>query len=311
MQPEDTSAQPAENQNAAAPAPENRPSLRDAKLESAHTELPPMSVIGGSTTPTAAPGQIAQPKQYGRRGAPNGNGGNTGKGNVRPNIGAITNPADLVEKLSGNAAQGYAGGQERREERPRYEDRPRREERPRYEDRPRREDQAPGSNPAEAPSQPQGGRTESELRAEREYRAARNDRGPRGPRPEGERREPRNEFRGEPRGERREPRNEQPRGERREGRPERARIQIEPVVIPLQKPTGLWASITRFFASLWGIPKRAEFIPQQRPGDNHRRDGYRQDGRRDGRRDGHRSGGRPRGPGGRGPGSRGPRPYQG
>ena len=298
MQPEDTSAQPAENQPTAAPAPENRPSLRDSKLESSHAELPPMSVIGGSTTPTTAPGQIAQPKQYGRRGMPNGNSGNPGKGNVRPNMGAITNPADLVEKLSGNAAQGYAGNE-------------RREERPRYEDRPRRDGTTPNVNPVDASTQPHGGRTENELRAEREYRAARNDRGPRGPRPDGEHREPRNEFRGE----RREPRNEH-RGERREGRPERARIQIEPVVIPLQRPTGLWASITRFFASLWGIPKRAEFVPQERPGNRHHRDGHRQDGRRDGRRDGYRSGGRPRGPGGRGPGGRGhggrgPRPYQG
>ena len=97
MQPEENPAQPAENQNAAAPAPENRPSLRDAKLESTHADLPPMSVIGGDTsTPTAAPGQIAQPKQFGRRGAPRGGQGNAAPGAL-PNIGAINDPADMTE----------------------------------------------------------------------------------------------------------------------------------------------------------------------------------------------------------------------
>ena len=60
MQPEETPAQPAAPQANPEPAP--AASLRDAKLESAHAELPPMSVIGGDSTPATKPGEIAKPK---------------------------------------------------------------------------------------------------------------------------------------------------------------------------------------------------------------------------------------------------------
>ena len=222
-------------ENAAETAPQNTPepnrapaaSLRDAKLESSHAELPPMSIIGGDSAPAAKPGEIPKPKQFGRKGIPQGMPKTIETGNSP--IGAVSNPADLTEKLSGQHVSGYAGDASRAPRAPRE---------PRPEGEFRREDRGP-----------------REPRPEREFR--REDRGPREPRPEGE-------FRREDRGP-------------REPRPERARLHIEPVVIPLEPPRSLWGSVKRFFATLWGVPSRATFTPAPRgrgeqQGDNRRDD---------------------------------------
>ncbi len=80
------------------------PSIREAKLESAHAELPPLSVIGATNEPAAAPGTILPPKQFGRRGTPRG-GAPTAPGQAsRPTIGVVENPAELTESLSGDRA---------------------------------------------------------------------------------------------------------------------------------------------------------------------------------------------------------------
>lgn len=250
MQPEETPAEPAAPQTNPEPAP--AASLRDAKLESTHADLPPMSVIGGDSAPAPKPGEIAKPRQFGRRGTPQGM---PSPAAAQPSIGAVSNPDDLTEKLSGQHAAGYAGAA------PAGEPRPRREER--------------------APREP---RPEGEAR--REDRGQRSDRGPRTerqPRPEGDRRR---DDRGP-----------------REGRPERARIQIEPVVIPLEPPRSLWGSLKRLLATLWGVPSKAVYTPA--PGTRH------EEGRRDGRGDRRHGDGRRRddrgGRGGRGRGRGGPR----
>ena len=217
------------------------PSLNEAKLESAHADLPPLSVIGASSEPAAKPGTITTPKQFGRRGTPRGAAPSAANGQAaRPAIGVVEDPSQLTESLSGDRAQSGATARE---------DRPRRE---------RRE--------------------------------------PREPRPEGlaeEGRQP-----GIPQGDR--PRRE-----------ERPRIQIEPVVIPVQAPIGFWASLKRKLATLFGIPDKAVFVPASRP---YAPRGERSDrGHRGGRgrgdfRGGHR-GGRDGSRGGRGEfrGDRGPR----
>ncbi len=246
---------PAENpaETTPTPAPAPAASLRDAKLESAHAELPPMSVIGGDSAPAAKPGEIAAPKSFGRRGQPRG--GSAGSpGAPAPAIGAVSNPADLTEKLSGDLAQG--GAQAPREPRPPREPRA---PRPEGEFRPRRDDRGP--------------------RPDGEFRPRRDDRGPR---PDGERRR-----------------------DDRAPAPERARIHIEPVVIPLEPPRSLWGSIKRLAATLWGVPRRAEYTPAPRAPEGN---GRREDRRRDDR--GHHRGGR-NGQGHRGGrggrGGRGPR----
>jgi hypothetical protein len=248
---------PAENPAPETPAPAPAASLRDAKLESSHAELPPMSVIGGDTTPAAKPGEIAPPKSFGRRGQPRG-GSNGGSGTPAPAIGAVSDPADLTEKLSGDLARGAAP----------------------------------------APREPRPPREPREPRAEGDFRPRRDDRGPR---PDGEFR-PRREDRG-PRAE-----GDRPRRDDRAPHPERARIHIEPVVIPLEPPRSLWGSIKRLAATLWGVPRRAEYIPAPRaPEGNGRREDRRRDDRghhRGGRNgQGHRGGRGDRG----GRGGRGPR----
>lgn len=252
MQPEETPAQPAAPQANPEPAP--AATLRDAKLESAHAELPPMSVIGGDSTTAAKPGEIAKPRQFGRRGVPQGMPAPAAGGT--PSIGAVSNPSDLTEKLSGQHAGGYAGGAPAVGE-----------------PRPRREDREP--------------RPPREPRPEGEFR--REDRGPRterGPRPE---REPRQDA-------------ERRRDDRgpREPRPERARIHIEPVVIPLEPPRSIWGSVKRLLATLWGVPSKVEY--SQAPGagrDERRRDDRGGHRHGDGRRRDDRGGrGRGRGRGG-------------
>ena len=230
------------------------PRLNEAKLESAHAELPPLSVIGASSEPAAKPGTITTPKQFGRRGTPRGAAPSAANGQAaRPSIGVVEDPSQLTENLSGDRAQSAAPAQR--------EPRERREPRAEGERGPRREPRAEGD---------------------------------RGPRPEGDR------------------------GPRREDRPrreERPRIQIEPVVIPVQAPIGFWASLKRKFATLFGIPTKAVFVPSARahqPRGEHR--GERSDrGQRGGRgrgefRGGSR-GGRDGSRGGRGEfrGDRGPR----
>ena len=215
-----------QNTTPAAPAPR----ITESKLESAHAELPPLSVIGASSEPAAKPGTIVAPKQFGRRGVPQ-NVAPGGKGeNARPSIGVIANPAEVSENLSGELAKQPAQSQQPRERRePRAEgDRPRREERPRREDRPEGAAPEEGRQPGIPSDRPR--------------------REPREPRPEGAagpRREPR-----EPRAEGDRPRRE-----------ERPRIQIEPVVIPVQAPIGFWATLKRKLATLFGIPTKAVFVP--------------------------------------------------
>jgi hypothetical protein len=208
------------------------PRLNEAKLESAHAELPPLSVIGASSEPAAKPGTITTPKQFGRRGTPRGAAPSAANGQAaRPSIGVVEDPSQLTENLSGSLAKQSAPAQrERREPRAEGERGPRREPR---EPRPEgaaeegRQPGIPGDRPRREP------RAEGERGPRREPRPE----GERGPRPEGDR-----------------PRRE-----------ERPRIQIEPVVIPVQAPIGFWASLKRKLATLFGVPDKAVFVPSARP----------------------------------------------
>ncbi|PHX79099.1 MAG: hypothetical protein CK541_06835 [Opitutia bacterium] len=261
------------------------PRLNEAKLESAHAELPPLSVIGASSEPAAKPGTITTPKQFGRRGTPRGAAPSAANGQAaRPSIGVVEDPSQLTENLSGDRAQPPAQGQ-----------RERREPRPEGERGPRREPRAPRpegfAEEGRQPGIPQGDRPFREPRAEGD-RGPRRD--PRERRPEGAAEEGRQP--GIPQGDRpfREPRAEGDRGPRRDPRPEgdrgprredRPRIQIEPVVIPVQAPIGFWASLKRKLASLFGVPNKAVFVPSGRTQQPHgERRGERSDrGQRGGR----------------------------
>ncbi len=279
------------------------PRIAEAKLESAHAELPPLSVIGASSEPAAKPGTITTPKQFGRRGAPRGAAPTANGQTARPSIGVVEDPSQLTENLSGSLAQQPAP--QPREQREHREQREPRQPGIPQGDRPRREPREPRAE-GDRPRQegiPQGDRPRRE---------------PREPRAEGDR--PRQE--GIPQGDR--PRRE-PRAEGdRPRREERPRIQIEPVVIPVQAPIGFWASVKRKFATLFGIPTKAVFVPSERPQQprgEHR--GERSDrghrggrgrgdfrgGSREGSRDGSRGGDRGGSRGGRGDfrGDRGPR----
>ena len=109
------------------------PRLNEAKLESAHAELPPLSVIGASSEPAAKPGTITAPKQFGRRGTPRGAAPSAANGQAaRPAIGVVEDPSQLTENLSGDRTQSAA---------PAREDRPRREPPPKV-------NVAPAANPA-------------------------------------------------------------------------------------------------------------------------------------------------------------------
>lgn len=128
---------------------------------------------------------------------------------------------------------------------------------------------------------------------------------PREPREHREHREPRERH--ERREERREPRPEGERQARREERPrreEKPRIQIEPVVIPVQEPIGFWASVKRKLATLFGIPDKAVFVPSGRGHERH-------EGRRDDRGGRHGGRGRDRGRGRGRDGRRGDRGHRG
>jgi hypothetical protein len=212
------------------------PRLNEAKLESAHAELPPLSVIGASSEPAAKPGTITAPKQFGRRGTPRGAAPSAANGQAaRPAIGVVEDPSQLTENLSGDRTQSAA---------PAREDRPRREPRAEGERGPRREPREPRpeglAEEGRQPGIPQGDRPRREPRAEGE-RGPRRE--PREPRPEGDR----------------------PRRDDRPRREDRPRIQIEPVVIPVQAPIGFWASLKRKLATLFGIPDKAVFVPSSRP----------------------------------------------
>lgn len=272
------------------------PRIAEAKLESAHAELPPLSVIGASSEPAAKPGTITTPKQFGRRGTPRGAAPSAANGQTaRPSIGVVEDPSQLTENLTGSLAKQNAP--EQREQR---EPRERREPRAEGERGPRREPREPRpegfvAEEGRQPGIPQGDRPRREPRAEGERGPRREPRaeGDRGPRPEGDR------------------------GPRREDRP---RIQIEPVVIPVQAPIGFWASLKRKLATLFGIPTKAVFVPTERtqaPRGEHRGERPDRGGRggrgrgdfRGGSRDGSRGGDRGGSRGGRGDfrGDRGPR----
>ena len=208
-QPETQGQEPVSAQQPAADAGANEvrtpaPRINEAKLESAHAELPPLSVIGATAEPAAKPGTIVAPKQFGRRGVPRGAAPTANGPAARPVMGVVENPADLTETISGALAQQPAQPREPREQREPREPRQPQEgtptgDRPPFEERPRREPRQEGI--------PQGDRPRYEDRP---------------------RREPRQE--GAPQGDR--PRRE-----------ERPRIQIEPVVIPVQAPIGFWATL--------------------------------------------------------------------
>ena len=290
------------------------PRIHDAKLESAHAEIPPLSVIGATAEPAAKPGTIATPKQFGRRGAPRGAAPTSNGQAARPAIGVVEDPSQLTENISGDLSrQSAAKTEQPRERRETREPRP---EGASYGDRPRREPREPRQegNPPDGARQegiPQGDRPRREPRESRPEGAGYGDR---------PRREPRQE--GFPQGERtqgdrprREPRESRPEGTGYGDRPrreERPRIQIEPVVIPVQAPIGFWASVKRKLATLFGIPNKAVFVPAERPsnsrGEHH---GERPDrGHRGGRGHGDsRGGSRDGSRGGRGDfrGDRGPR----
>ncbi|NBX01258.1 hypothetical protein EBR11_01840 [bacterium] len=93
--------------SAASPAAPSNPAPRitESKLESAHADLPPLSVIGASSEPTVKPGSPTQPKQFGRRGTPAKSGFSGKSENSRPSIGVIENPSLATENISGELAK--------------------------------------------------------------------------------------------------------------------------------------------------------------------------------------------------------------
>ncbi len=193
------------------------PQIREAKLESAHADLPPLSVIGATAEPAAKPGTIAPPKQFGRRGTPRGVAPTTPGQTNRPTMGVIENPATAEESISGNLAKAPTAAAPRESHSTPVTDTPATQAPRGFERGPRRE-----------------------------------------PRPEGQR------------GPRREPRHEsghQSSPSRREDRP---RLQIDPVVIPIQQPIGFWATLRRKLATLFGIPEKAELVPTGRSQHSHR-----------------------------------------
>lgn len=225
-QEENRGQEPASAPNVATPATQNpvstpAPRITEAKLESAHAALPPLSVIGASAEPVAKPGTIATPKQFGRRGVPS-NVAPAGKTeNARPSIGVIENPALAKESISGELAHQPAAAQAPREPRaPRAEFRPERRPESQHEPRPER------SHESRGPREPRGERYDRPQHAPQHapqgYEQGRN--------PERAPREPRSE---------------------------RPRLQIEPVVIPVQSPIGFWVNLKRKLVALFGISTKA------------------------------------------------------
>lgn len=270
------------------------PRIAEAKLESAHAELPPMSVIGATAEPAAKPGTIATPKQFGRRGTPRGVSSTAPGQSARPSMGVVEDPSQLTESISGSLAnQPAQPPRERRDPRPEgsdYGDRPRRE--PRENREPRQE--GISSEGARQQGIPQGDRPRREPREPRPEGAGYGDR------PRREPREPRPEGAGYGDRPRREPREPRPEGagfSERPRREDRPRIQIEPVVIPVQAPIGFWASLKRKLATLFGIPTKAVFVPSERPSQSRgeHRGGHSDRGQRGGRGHGGRGHGEHRG----------------
>ncbi len=263
-QEENNGQEPASSPNAATPAAQNpvstpAPRITEAKLESAHAALPPLSVIGASAEPAAKPGTIVAPKQFGRRGVP-ANVAPTGKTeNARPSIGVVENPALAKESISGELAHQPAAAQAPRA--PRAEFRPERRPESHHEPRPER------SHESRGPREPRGERFDRPQHA------------------------PQHAPQGHEQG-------RHPERTPREPRSERPRLQIDPVVIPVQSPIGFWVNLKRKLAALFGISSKAS--PAARA--HHPRGEHR------GPRNDFRQGNRPRGGQGRGRGGPGGRP---
>ena len=265
-QEENSGQEPASSPNTATPAAQNpvstpAPRITEAKLESAHAALPPLSVIGASAEPAAKPGTIVAPKQFGRRGVP-ANVAPTGKTeNTRPSIGVVENPALAKESISGELAHQPAAAQAPRA--PRAEFRP--ERRPESHHEPRQE----RSYESRGPREPRGERFDRPQHA------------------------PQHAPQGHEQG-------RNPERAPREPRSERPRLQIDPVVIPVQSPIGFWVNFKRKLAALFGIStKAAPASRAQHPRGEHRgpRNDFRQGNRPRGGQGRGRSG--PGGPGGR------------
>jgi hypothetical protein len=264
-QEENRGQEPASSPNPAPSAAQNpvstpAPRITESKLESAHAGLPPLSVIGASAEPVAKPGTIATPKQFGRRGVPS-NVAPAGKTeNARPSIGVVENPALAKESISGELAHQPAAAQAPRA--PRAEFRPERRAESHHEPRPERTHESRG------PREPRG------ERFERPHHA------------------PQHAHQGHEQG-------RNPERTPREPRSERPRLQIDPVVIPVQTPIGFWANLKRKLTALFGISTKASAGSRA----HHPRGEHRQH-RGDFRQGGHR----PRGGQGRGRGGPGGRP---
>ena len=107
MNPENNGQETNPAPSAASPAAPSNPAPRitESKLESAHADLPPLSVIGASSEPSVKPGSPTQPKQFGRRGTPAKSGFNGKSETSRPSIGVIENPSLATENISGELAK--------------------------------------------------------------------------------------------------------------------------------------------------------------------------------------------------------------
>lgn len=234
----------------AAPAPAPQPRIADSTFEAAHAELPPLSAIGGdSAAPETTESGAAAPSgaRRGRgRGAPAGKFGAPGATQKSP-IGAVENPSDMTESLSGKHIAGYGD-----------------------------------AKPAEAPAEPKPERTagpkefvppvsegvfkaelnpEAERRAREERRRQRTEQRPQGEQPQ----QPRAERQGDgprpPREDRRqggENREQGRRDERRPDRPKPGRLTIEAPKIPVTQELSLFGKVKRAIARLFGVPARDE-----------------------------------------------------
>lgn len=259
--------------------PENTPvkptqqRLAESQLEAAHAELPPLSSISNGVAADGEQDGGNGPEDNGtrpntRRGLRRGQSGRSGKNNAEaPAIGAVENPAEISENLSGKYANGYEGRPARRE----FVPSPVAEE--------PRSTAAETSAPKEFVPPVSKDVYKAEMNPDRE-RQAREER--RRSRPPREGKTSQKEFFGERREDR--PGEWSPQGRRNPHQ----KLEIAPPEIPEQKEDGLLEKIKKFFSGLFAgkpeeVKKKRDYSGDKKDfqrGGNRRRRGGR--GRRGG-----------------------------
>ncbi len=249
--------------------PENTPAqptqqrLAESQLEAAHAELPPLSsipngIVAEGEEATGGNGlEENSVRPNARRGLRRGHAGRAGSSTESPAIGAVENPADISENLSGKYANGYEGRPARREFVPMEAA----EEKPAASE---------SSGPKEFVPPVSRDVYKAEMNPDRE-RQAREER--RRSRPPREERAPQKEFFGERREDR--PGEWSPQGRRNAHQ----KLEIAPPEIPEQQEETLLGKIKKFFSGLFG-GKPEETPKKQRGYSGDKRDFPRDSNRR-------------------------------